>query len=184
MAVGLVKIAVVAAVIALKKAFLDSLHCQIKSEILAVYRDIGKAAKGRAYAEIPHKGIAQEILHIGVILNNVVKAQLVEAVVCVGRIVVVKLYFKAVSVVSVIFDVCKGGVSLGAQSDIFLGLSVDNHGTEGVFLVCAGFKKAVKIVHNNVHCVDLCVVEKTCLVARRPCREGNTQLLSQCKDRR
>ena len=104
--VGLVKLAVIASVIPFKKAFLYALHRKVKTEVLAVNRYISVAAKGRSHPELAHHGVAEIILHIGVVLNNVVETKLVEAVIGVGAVIMIEFDFKAVTVVAVIRNVC------------------------------------------------------------------------------
>ena len=71
-AVGLIQLAVVAAVAALQEGLLHSFHRQIKPPVLAVHGEVGVAAQGGGHTHLLHHLIAKVVLHIGVVLNDIV----------------------------------------------------------------------------------------------------------------
>ncbi len=117
-AVGLVQLAVVVSVVALEEAVLYCFYRQIKSPRFAVYVDLRKAAQRRGDAHLVHERVGEIVLHEGLILNEVVQAELIQSVIRSAGLILVKLDLEAVAVISVGCDGRKRGVSLGTQSDV------------------------------------------------------------------
>ena len=174
-AVGLVELAVVRAVAAQQEALLHALNGQIQPPILAVHRYPDVAAKRRVRARRGHELIAQVVLHVGVVLDDVVEVQLVEAVVAQGAVVVVELYLEAVPVVAVGRDGAEGGVALGAYARAGLLLAVYYEVAHDVFLVLAAGDEVLPVVHDDVYGVDLGGVEKPLLIAERDAAGGGRE---------
>lgn len=120
LAVGLVQLPIAAAVVALEEGFLHALHRQVQAPILAVYGDVHKAAQGGVHPKGAHQLVAQVVFQHGVVLNQVVQAQLVQAVVSQGVVVVVELHLKAVAAVAVLLHLGQGGVSLPPDGHVFI----------------------------------------------------------------
>ena len=167
-AVGLVQVAVVAAVIALEEALLHRLHRQVQSPVLTVDGDVDIAAQGGSRAEFVHHLIDQVVLHHGIILDQIVQAQLVQTVIALGGIVLVELDLQAVPVG------VHGGhggqrrVALAPDAHIFEGLAVDDHAAQGVFLALCGLQEGVPVVDDDIDGVHLRVVEQPVLIAHGP----------------
>ena len=149
-AVWLVQRAGISAVIPLQETVLHSFHRQIESPVLAVDGDENITAKRRVHAEGPHHLVGEIVLHVCGVLNNVVQAQLIQAVVGPAAVVVVKFQLEAVAVAVHGGDHGERGVSLSPNGSILIRLTVDNHSALGIFLVFAGLQKAVPIVHDDI----------------------------------
>ena len=164
-AVWLVELAVIAAVIPLQEGLLHPLHRQVQTPVLTVDGDVDIAAQGRGHAEPPHHLVGEVVLQIGVVLDDVVQAQLVQTMVGQAAVVVVKLDLEAVAVVAVVFHLGQGGVALGPDGHVGVGLPVDDHGAVGVLLAGAGLQESVPVVHNDVKGMDRSGVEEPVLVS-------------------
>lgn len=164
-AVGLVELSVIAAVVALQEGLLHALYCQVQSPLLTVHRNIHEAAQRSVHPEICHHLVGKVVLHIGVVLDDVVETQLVEAVVGGGAVIVVKLDLEAVAVIAVVGHLGERGISLGPDSYVFVGLIVDHQGAEDVLLIGAGVQKALPVVHNDVNGVDPAGVKEALFVS-------------------
>ena len=97
-AVRFVELAGIAAVVPPEEAVLHALHRQVQAPVLAVDGDIDIAAQGCVRTEGPHHLIGEIVFHVGGVLYGVVQAQLVQAVVGPGAVVVVELQLEAVAV--------------------------------------------------------------------------------------
>ena len=164
-AVWLVELAVIAAVIPLQEGLLHPLHRQVQTPVLTVDGDVDIAAQGRGHAEPPHHLVGEVVLQIGVILDDVVQAQLVQTVVGQAAVVVVKLDLEAVAVVAVVFHLGQRGVALGPDGHVGVGLPVDDHGAVGVLLAGAGLQESVPVIHDDVQGMDRAGVEESVLVS-------------------
>ena len=164
-AVGLVELAVITTAVALQESLLHALYCQVQSPLLTIHRDINKAAQGGVHPEIRHHLVGKVVLHVGVVLDDVVEAQLVEAVVGGGAVIVVKLDLEAVTVIAVAGHLGERGVSLGSDGYVFVGLIVDHQGAEDVFLIDAGVQKTLPVVHNDINGVDPAGVKEALFVS-------------------
>ena len=158
--IGLIQFAVIAAVIAAQEALLHTLNGQIRAEGFAVHTDLHKAAQGRSHAHLAHQRVGQIILHVGVVVNEVIEAQLIQPVIGFARLIVVKLNFEAVAVVAVGRNGRKRGVSLAADGDVFVAFSVDHHRAGSIFLILAGFKEALPVVHHNIDGMHIALIKK------------------------
>ena len=169
--VGLVEVPGVPAVIALQKAVLNALHRQIQAPVLPVYRDIDKAAQRRGGPGGGHHLVGEEILHIGVILDDVVQVQLIQAVIGRLAVIVVEFDFEAVPVVPISGHGAEGRVPLGPDAHVPAGFPVDDHRAGRILLVLAGVDKAVPIVHHDVHRMDPAGSKEPVFIAHGPgCR--------------
>ena len=149
-AVRLVEVAEIAAVIALQEGFLDCLDRKIQTPVLAVDRDIHIAAKRGIRTEIGHQRICEVVLHVGVVLNDVVQAELIQSVVAFGLIVLVELDLEAVSAAARIPDRAEGGVSLAADADILHGFTVDDDRAGRIGFALAGFQERIPVADDNI----------------------------------
>ena len=109
--------------------------------------------------------IGKVVLHIGGVLNDVVQAQLIQAVVGPAAVVVVELQLEAVAVAVHGGNHGERGVSLGPDGGVLIGFAVDDDRALGVFLVLTGLQEPVPVIHNDVDGVDLLRIEKPGLIA-------------------
>ena len=93
-------------------------------------------------------------LHIGIVLNDVVETELIQAVVADRTVIVVKLNFKAVSVVSIAGHLGQRGIALGPDGYVVIALVVDDHRAQFVLLVGTALQDPLPIIHNDVDGVD------------------------------
>ena len=164
-AVRLIELAVIVPVVALEEGLLHALHRQVQPEVLAVDRDVDEATQGRVGAEGVHHLVAEVVLHVGVVLDEVVEAELIQPVVADSVIVMIELDLKAVAVVAVGGHLGQGGVALGPDGHVAVGFLVDDHGAKGVLLRGAGFQEAFPIVHPDVDGVHGACVKQPGLIA-------------------
>ena len=106
------------------------------------------------HAEITHHLIGEVVLHIGIVLNDVVETELIQAVVADRTVIVVKLNFKAVSVVSIAGHLGQRGIALGPDGYVVIALVVDDHRAQFVLLVGTALQEPLPIIHNDVDGVD------------------------------
>ena len=164
-AVRLIELAGVTAVIPPEEAVLHALYRQVQPPILAVHCDVDIAAKGCVHTEGSHHLIGKVVLHIGGVLNDVVQAQLIQAVVGPAAVVVVELQLEAVAVAVHGGNHGERGVSLGPDGGVLIGFAVDDDRALGVFLVLTGLQETVPAVHDDIDGVDLLRIEKPGLIA-------------------
>ncbi len=153
--VGLIQLSGIVAVVTLQERIFNSLNGKIKSPILAVNSNINIAAKRRINSEFRHHAVAKIILHIGVILNYIVKAELVESVIGFCAVVVIKFNLEAVAIVSVALHLRQRGVTLCSYRNIFICLVIYHDRARSVLLARTGFKEAVPIVYHDIYRVHL-----------------------------
>ena len=163
-AVRFVKFPGAIAVVALQEALLYSFHRQVEPPFLSVDGDIRIAAQRRVHSELLHHPIAQVILHVSVILNNVVQIQLIQSLILDTILIMVKFQFKTVPIVAIVFDLGQGGISFGADSHLPDCLAVDGHIAHDVFLILAVLQKTFPVIHGNLNGVDLVGTEETGLI--------------------
>ena len=72
----------------------------------------------------------------------------------------------------------QGGVSLGPDPHVLIGLPVDDRRAGGVFLILAGFDEAVPVVHDNIQGVYPGGIEQPGLIAYHLGEGLNPQRLS------
>ena len=164
-AVRLVKLAFVRAVVAPEEGVLHAFHGEIQAPVLAVDRDIDEAAQGRLHTEAAHHLIHQIILHHGIVLNQIVEAQLVQAIIAFPLFIPVKFQLEAVPLAAHGAYAAEGGIAFCPYPHIFIAFAVNDNGTGTVFLVFAGRDKRVPAVHHDVDPVDLIGGEQAAFVA-------------------
>ncbi len=150
LAVRLIQFAVVFAVIALQEGFLHALDRQIQPPRLAVDGDGHIAAERCSHAHGGHHLIAEEILHAGVVLNQIIEAQLIQTMVGIAAVIVIKFDFEAVAVIAIGRDLRQGGIALGADGDIRIDFVINDNGAGGIFFVLAGCEECIPVRHADV----------------------------------
>ncbi len=153
-AVWLVEFSVIAAVVALQEGLLHPLHRQVETPVLPVDGEVDIAAKRGIHTKVAHHLIGEIVLHIGVVLDNVVEADLIQAVVVDGAVIVVKLHFETISVVAIAGHLGQRGISFGPDGHILIALVVDDQVTQDVLLVGAALQEPLPVVHDNVNGMD------------------------------
>ena len=137
-AVRLVEFPVAAAVIAPQEGLFHPLYRQIQPPVLSVDRQIDIAAQGRGHTEVPHQPVHQVVLHHGVVLNQIVEVQLIQAIIGLGAVVVVKFHFEAVPIIAVGGNRGEGVVPLRPDRRAAVGLAVNDQRALSVLLILAG----------------------------------------------
>ena len=158
LAVRLVEIA--GAVAAGQKRVLHALDREIQPPVRAVYGDPDVAAFRAGHAHAVHQRVGEVVLHHGFVLNQVVQAELIEAVIGLRGIIVVEFELQAVAVVSVLLNGRKRRIALCANGDVGILFAVDQHGAGNVFLAGAVFDKGFPIVHRDIDAVHARGVEQ------------------------
>ena len=175
--VRLVEVAL-AAVDALHEAVLHGLDRQIQPPVFAVDRHPDIGAERRVGAELRHQAVGQVVLHIGVVLDEVVEAELVQALVGLAGLVVVELELEAVALGAHRGHRGQRGVALAADRDAFDRLIVDDHAARRVFLARRRLDEGVPVVDHDVDRVDTGGVEQRLFVAHRAGGGRETQRLA------
>ena len=163
------------AVIALEEAVLHALHREIEAPILAVDRDVDEGAEGRIRAELIHQPVGEIVLHIGVVLDDVVQAQLVQAVIVLPVFILVEFDFEAVSLGTHVSHRRKGGVSLAADRHVFHRFVVDHHAACAVGLAFAGLDEGVPVVDHDINAVDSGGIKQRFLITHGTCGRLESQ---------
>ena len=176
-AVRLVELTVITAMIALKIRVLHALNGQIQAPVLAIHRQVDVAAQRCIHAKRRHSLIRQVILHVRGVLDEVVQAQLIQAVIGAAGIVVIKLHFEAVTVAVKRGHRRKRRIALRANSRNLEHLAINRHRARGILLVLAGGDEGLPVIHLDIYFMDHRVVKDEVLVAhlhalvsRRPLR--------------
>ena len=173
-AVGLVQFAIGLAVIALEEAFLNALDGQIQAPILAVDGDGDKAAQRRRHAHLAHQGVGPVVLHVGVVLNQVVQAHLVQTIIAVAVLVLVKLHLEGVTVIAIGGHGGQRGVALAADAYILVGFTVDHQMADGVHLAGTGIQEGIPVIDHDVDGMHTGLVEQTGFISHRQAlRDGS-----------
>ena len=174
-AVRLVELAGVGAVVPGQEAVLHALHGQIEAPVLAIHRQIRIGAEGSVGPEVRHQPITQVILHHGVVLDQVVQAELIKTVQGFAGLVVVEFQLEAVALTAHGLHGGQGGVALSADGDVRVLSPVHHHSAGCVLLVLAVLYEAVPIVHHDVDPVDIARIEQRALIFYRLCRDSEAQ---------
>ena len=163
-AVGLVQFAPAHAV-AIKEGFLHALDGQIKPPGLAVHVDLHIAAQRGGHAHAAHQRIGQVVLHHGGVLNQVIQAQLIQAVIGHALDIVVKLYLEGIARGAHGGHGGKGGIALGTDGDVAEALAVDGDAAFCVFLRQGVFDKLVPVRHGDIDGMHPALVKKQPFIA-------------------
>ena len=167
-AVGLVQFAIGLAVIALEETFLNALDGQIQAPILAVDGDGNKTAQGGGHTHLGHQGIGPVVLHVGVVLNQVVQAHLVQTIIAVAVLVLVKLHLEGVTIIAIGRHGGQRSVALAADAYILVGFAVDHQMADGVHLAGTGIQEGIPVIDHDVDGMHTGLVEQTGFISHRP----------------
>ena len=166
--VRLVQLAVIPAVIALKEGVLHPLHRQIQSPVLPVYGEVHITAQRRLRPKLPHHAVGEVILHHGVVLDEIVQAQLIQTVVALALVIMVKFQLEAVAVAAHLGHRGQRGVPLRPNANALIRLVVNDHCAQGVLLILTDFNKLLPVVHHNVDGMYLGRVKQLRLITHHP----------------
>ncbi len=158
-AVGLIEFAVAGTVIAFQKGFFHAFYRQIQTPVLTVDGDIDKTAQRGVHAKLMHHCIGQIVFHHGGILNQIIQAQFVQAMIGAGTVVMVKLNLETVSLTAESGYGGERGVALCPDPYIFAGFSIDYHIGCIVFFAGCICDKVIPVIHGDINGMYLCVVK-------------------------
>ena len=115
-----------AAEVPVKEAVAQILHRQVQSPILAVDRQPHLARQRGRHPKAPEERIAEGILHIRGVAEQIVQAQLVQAVIGLPLFELTEVQPEAVALAArIIRDIIEAGIPLRGEGDVFNALAVD-----------------------------------------------------------
>ena len=158
-AVGLVQLAG-GHVVALHEAILYTFHRQVQSPGLPVDGDLHIAAQRGWNAGPVHQRIGQVILHHGGVVDQIVQAQLVQAVIGFPLHILVKFDLEGILLAAHGSHRGKGCVSLGADAHIGDFLSIDGNAAFRIGFLGSGSDHAVPIRDFNINRVNGAGIEQ------------------------
>ena len=162
-AVGLIQLALRHAV-AFHEGVFQAFHRQVQAPRLAVHGDLHIAAQGGGHAHLVHQGVGQIVLHHGGVLNHVVQAQFVQAVVGHALHEVVKFHLEGVPLGTQGGHGGQGGVALGADGHVVILFPVDRDIAVHIFLGCGVGNEIVPTVHGDVNGMHDALIEQEAFV--------------------
>ena len=153
--------------VAFEEPFFDALHRQIQAPRLAVDAQLHEAAQRRWHAHAVHQCIRQIILHHRSVLNQVVQAQLVKAMVRHALHIVVKLHLEGIARRTQRRHGRQGSIAFGADGDASVLLAVDGDAAFHVGFGCRRINQLIPIVHCDVDGMHIALVKQQVFIAHR-----------------